>query len=75
MPAFIREATESDLDALEQIENACFSPAIRSSRRTLRLSIKSPFQSVWVAESQDETGKTHISGSMVLFLHPKTLRI
>jgi ribosomal protein S18 acetylase RimI-like enzyme len=66
----IRAATQKDLPAIEQIEESCFHDDLRSSPRALRHSLKSPTQSVWVAVAGRET-----VGAMVLYHHPRSIRI
>jgi len=66
----IRAATLKDLPAIEQIEEICFHDALRSSPRALRHSFKSPIQSVWVAVAGRE-----MAGAMVLYHHPRSIRI
>jgi ribosomal-protein-alanine N-acetyltransferase len=66
----IRAATQKDLPAIEQIEESCFHDDLRSSPRALRHSLKSPIQSVWVATAGHET-----IGAMVLYHHPRSIRI
>jgi ribosomal protein S18 acetylase RimI-like enzyme len=67
----IRSATPEDLPAIEVIENSCFPADRRSDLRALRRSLKSEFQSVWVAVS----GRGEIAGAMILYHHPYSLRI
>jgi len=67
----IRAATREDLPAIEQIETICFHDDLRSSPRALRHSFKSPIQSVWVAVA----GQGEIAGAMVLYHHPRAIRI
>jgi [ribosomal protein S18]-alanine N-acetyltransferase len=66
----IRAATQKDLPAIEQIEESCFHDDLRSSPRALRHSLKSPTQSVWVAVA----GRATV-GAMVLYHHPRSIRI
>lgn len=66
----IRDATLKDLPAIEQIEERCFDGALRSSPRALRRSFKSPIQSVWIALAGRE-----IAGAMVLYHHPRSIRL
>jgi glutathione synthase/RimK-type ligase-like ATP-grasp enzyme/ribosomal protein S18 acetylase RimI-like enzyme len=70
----IRRSTQNDLSLLEEIERTCFPEFQQSSRRTLRLSLSSSAQEVWVAEIK--MGKKKVpAGIMVLHLHPRTLRV
>ncbi|HBL74492.1 MAG: glutathione synthase [Bacteroidetes bacterium GWF2_42_66] len=74
MSVNIRSSRISDLPFLEKTEQVCFPDFQRSSRRSLRLSLTSPTQQVWIAEIQTE-GKTIPVGSMVLILYQHTLRL
>ncbi len=74
MSISIRKSTEKDFDFLEKIERTCFPEFQQSSRRTLRLSMSSQAQEVWVADIR--RGKKKVpAGIMVLHLHPRTLRV
>ncbi len=67
----IRAATLEDLPAIEVIEKSCFHADLRVSPRALRHSFRSPIQSVWVAVA----GRNETIGSMVLYHHPRSMRI
>lgn len=67
----IRAATLEDLPAIEAIEKSCFHADLRVSPRALRYSFKSPIQSVWAAVS----GRNKTIGAMVLYHHPRSIRI
>ncbi|MFA6172334.1 MAG: N-acetyltransferase [Kiritimatiellales bacterium] len=67
----IRPATLEDLPAIEVIENSSFPDDRRSSRRALRHSLRSSSQSVWVAVA----GRSEIAGAMILYHHPRSIRI
>ncbi|HNX53173.1 MAG TPA: N-acetyltransferase [Pontiellaceae bacterium] len=67
----IRAATLEDLPAIEVIEKSCFHADLRVSPRALRYSFKSPIQSVWVAVG----GQNETIGAMVLYHHPRSIRI
>ena len=70
----IRRSTPGDIDLLEHIEKAAFPIFQQSPRRTLRLSLSSPFQIVWFACVKQ--GKKELPiGSLVIHLHKHTLRI
>ncbi len=71
----IRQASLQDLPVLEAMEQECFRPCQRSSRRALRLSLSSPFQQVWVAERSTGGEGPQTVGHIVIHLHRKTLRI
>ncbi len=66
----LRKAVPADLSALEALESLCFPSDRQSSRRSMSNSLRSPTQSVWVAEA----GNTAV-GAMVLFVYPRRLRI
>ncbi|MDF1548421.1 MAG: GNAT family N-acetyltransferase [Bacteroidales bacterium] len=70
----IRISTSNDLDLLEEIEQFSFPAFQRSARRGLQLSLTSPFQKVWLAETKKKK-KTITLGALILHLHKKTLRI
>ncbi len=70
----IRKSTLNDLDILEKIEQSAFQPFQQCPRRTLRLSLKSPFQRVWFAEINSGKSKKEV-GSLTVHLHKRTLRI
>lgn len=65
----VRRAVQADLDAIARLERAAFQPWRRSSRDSLRRSMHSPRQSVWVWD--DGT----VAGSLVLWHHDRTLRV
>lgn len=66
----IVSSTINDLDFLEKLENENFSIARRSSRRSLRNSINSPNQRVFIVKELD----TPIGG-MILMLYQKQVRV
>ena len=74
MNIIIRRSVPGDIDLLEHIERAAFPFFQQSPRRTLRLSLTSPFQVVWFAEHKKGT-KTTGMGCLVMHLHKHTLRI
>lgn len=74
MTVTIRKSTSSDFEILEQTEKICFPSFQQSSRRTLRLSLKSSFQEVWIAEQRKGKQKQAI-GTLVLHLHARSIRI
>jgi ribosomal protein S18 acetylase RimI-like enzyme len=67
----IRAATLEDIPAIEVIEKKCFSADRRSNLRALRRSLKSEFQSVWVAVAS----RGEIAGAMILYHHTCSMRI
>lgn len=74
MNIHIRRSDASDLACLEKVERTCFHESQQSSRRSLRLSLSSPFREVLIAEVRDGRKITPV-GAMILNLHPHTLRI
>lgn len=66
----VRRATPCDLQALADLEAACYDPARRQSRASLRRALRSPRQVVWVQE--DSAG---LVAAAILWLHPRTVRI
>ncbi|MBN2164997.1 MAG: GNAT family N-acetyltransferase [Marinilabiliaceae bacterium] len=69
----IRKATTGDLLFLEELENQSFPEFQRNSRRSISLSITSPFQEVWIAE-QYNSNPVPIA-AMILFVYKNALRI
>jgi glutathione synthase/RimK-type ligase-like ATP-grasp enzyme/ribosomal protein S18 acetylase RimI-like enzyme len=74
MSITVRKSTINDLDLLEMVELASFPEFQQLSRRSLRLSLKSPSQEVWIIE-QTSGRKKIAAGCMILHLHSRTLRI
>jgi glutathione synthase/RimK-type ligase-like ATP-grasp enzyme/RimJ/RimL family protein N-acetyltransferase len=70
----IRNSDINDLNTLEKIEKLSFSPFQQSSKRSLHLSLISPFQKVWIVEYKYGR-KIQPAGSLILHLHKKALRI
>jgi glutathione synthase/RimK-type ligase-like ATP-grasp enzyme/ribosomal protein S18 acetylase RimI-like enzyme len=70
----IRRSTPDDIELLESLERTCFPVFQQSSRRTLRHSLNSSFQEVWVAEVRKEKKKI-AAGVLVLHLHARTMRV
>lgn len=66
----IREAQLNDLSALIDLENKCFDADKRQSQNSIKRSIKSEFQDIFVLE---ELG--HIIGSMTLYRYKKSIRL
>jgi len=73
MTLHIRKSSPEDLIFLEKLEKESFPAFQRNNRRSLALSLSSPFQEVWIAEK----GKSRPQpvGAMVLHLYKKSLRI
>lgn len=72
MNIIIRESDLSDLPALEKIEENSFPEFQKSSRRSLRHSISTPFQKVFIAEIKSKKDPV---GSLVIYIHQRSLRI
>ena len=70
----IRRAEAADLAAIASIETACFAPMRRSSRRALRHSLRSPVQSVWIAQ-HGEGPDAGVVAAAVLHHHARSFRI
>ncbi len=76
MSVTIRKSNAGDLDLLEKIERECFPVFQQSSRRTLRLSLSSNFQEVWIAEKHLGKGKKSMAaGSIIMHVHPRSIRL
>lgn len=74
MAITLRKSEDTDLELLESIERTCFPSFQQSSRRTLRLSLSSPFQEVWIAEIKVKNRKVP-AGALVLHVHSRSIRI
>ena len=70
MPA-IRRARPSDYPALRALEDLSFQPWRRASARSLRRSLASPRQSVWVIDQRDG----QLAALLVLWHHKTRLRV
>ncbi|MFP8488155.1 GNAT family N-acetyltransferase [Gracilimonas sp. Q87] len=70
----IRRGNITDLTRILNIERTVFPVFQQSSRRTLKLSLRSNFQQVWLAECKN-VGDTDICGILILYAYKKTLRI
>lgn len=66
----IREATLEDLDFQEYLENSSFNENRRSTRKSLRHSITSPHQKVFIAEIGQKR-----CGSITLIFYKKIIRV
>lgn len=73
MKLSIRKSNITDLQFLETLEKEAFPEFQRNSRRSLIVSLKSPFQEVWIAENHS----THTIpvGALILYTYKKSLRI
>lgn len=67
----VRRATLRDLDAIRALEHAAFQPYRQASDRSLRRSLTSRRQSVWVIEGQGD----RLDALLVLWHHPHRLRV
>lgn len=74
MNVSFRKATLNDLPVLLALEKAAFPIFQQSSIRSLRLSLTSPFQAVWLVEPS-KAKHPEVIGCMTLHLHKRTLRI
>lgn len=70
----IRDSTPKDLELLERIEKSSFQQFQQSSRRSLQLSLTSPFQKVFFAEILHHK-KKQVAGSAIIHRYKHTLRI
>ena len=69
----IRRATPRDHDALRSLEDTAFQPWRRASRKSLRRSLVSPRQSVWVVDHPARMGEA--VALLVLWHHATRLRV
>jgi glutathione synthase/RimK-type ligase-like ATP-grasp enzyme/ribosomal protein S18 acetylase RimI-like enzyme len=74
MKIVIRKSTPTDLALLLNIEKQAFQLYQQSSSRTLRLSLNSPFQGVWLAEV-GQKGIRQVAGCLIVHFHKYTLRL
>lgn len=70
----LRRAEPADLSTLIRIERDCFTDSRQSSTESLRRSLRSARQAVWLAEYVSAQGRTPL-GALVLWGHRWTLRI
>lgn len=73
MKVGIRKSTPDDVDFLVKLEAASFPAFQRSSDRSIKRGVFSPFQEIIIAET-DDLPKVSV-GALVLFKYPKSLRI
>ncbi len=71
----IREAAPEDIDFLQRLESTCFPAHRQSSRRSIKNSLTSPNQLVYVVEQGQNKEKMVKSGAATVFLHRRSLRI
>lgn len=69
----IRRATMRDHDALRSLEDAAFQPWRRASRKSLRRSLASKRQSVWIVDHPALAGSA--GGLLVLWHHARRIRV
>lgn len=69
----IRKSTVDDLDFLVRLENACFQPFQRTSKKNIKHGIQSDFQDILIAETNGR--EKEAIGSMVLFKYQRSIRI
>lgn len=68
----IRRARASDLPAIQALELACFEPYRRASPGSLKRSLSSPQQTVWVIDAPDGKGLWSL---LVLWHFPHRVRV
>ncbi|HJQ92652.1 MAG TPA: N-acetyltransferase [Candidatus Thermoplasmatota archaeon] len=74
--ARVRRATVRDHDALRALEDAAFQPWRRASARSLRRSLASPRQTVWLVAHPDPGRRPgEAAGLLVLWHHRSRLRV
>lgn len=71
----IRRATMRDHAALRALEDQAFQPWRRASRRSLRRSLASPRQSVWLIAHPDPKRPGEAAALLVLWHHAARLRV
>lgn len=69
----IRKAGSDDLDALMVLEQAAFQPYRQARRASLRRSLSSPRQSVWVVDAKGRKGG--LAALLVVWHFPHRLRV
>lgn len=74
MEVLIRKATLHDLPFIWNLEILCFPEHIRTTVKSIRYSIYSPYQEVLVAEIHKGQEVIPV-GSATLYLHPRSIRI
>lgn len=74
-PSLIREALPADLDALETLEALSFQAHRRCSRRSLKTSIASPRQIVYVIDAPASHARAEISAAATVFIYKRALRL
>lgn len=66
----IREAAPEDIDFLQRLESTCFPAHRQSSRRSIKNSLTSPNQLVYVVEQGQNKEKMVKSGAATVFSAP-----
>ena len=74
MKITFRTAQLRDLEFLKTVEKLSFPPHRQSNSKSLRLSVISTFQEVWLAETKVRHNTVQVADA-ILFPHRKTLRI
>jgi ribosomal-protein-alanine N-acetyltransferase len=69
----VRRARAADLPALRALEALSFQPWRRASPRSLRRSLESPRQSVWVIDHPDGSGQ--LAALLIIWHHKTRLRV
>lgn len=69
----IRRATLEDLPAIAELERVCFEPHRLASRASLRRSLTSSRQSVWVVDAPGS--RPPLAGLLVLWHFPRMVRV
>lgn len=64
-----------DLDAVETVENGCFTGVRRSSRRALLFGLRSPTQQMWIAWMRASGGSRQVAGVLTLHIRRRSVRI
>lgn len=70
----IRRSSISDLGFLEKTEREAFEGFQQSTKRSLKQSLQSAHQQVWIAETQ-AGNKPEPAGCLILYFYPKRIRI
>ncbi|MBN2645120.1 MAG: GNAT family N-acetyltransferase [Desulfuromonadaceae bacterium] len=71
----VREATFEDLDFLIQLENSCFACHRKSDRRSLRTSLNSSSQKIYILEKIKNRYQSCSVGSATVIFYKHSLRI
>lgn len=71
----IREAIADDIDFLQQLEQDCFAPHRRSSRKSLKNSIEKPNHHIFIAEQDSSQEQIVPTGAATVICYKHALRI